>query len=108
MEKQRRKFITQLAGLSGLAAAPLIGRAATATSVKNIRLSSDSAGSRLVFDLDGPVDHKLFTLHNPERVVIDLKQTRLMNAGLIAPACRINMICVWYSTSKTNPSPAVF
>ncbi|HEY9052360.1 MAG TPA: N-acetylmuramoyl-L-alanine amidase [Gammaproteobacteria bacterium] len=83
MEKQRRKFITQLAGLSGLAAAPLIGRAATATSVKNIRLSSDSAGSRLVFDLDGPVDHKLFTLHNPERVVIDLKQTRLMNAGLI-------------------------
>lgn len=83
MEKQRRKFIAQLAGLSSLAAAPLIGRAATATSVKNIRLSSDSAGSRLVFDLDGPVDHKLFTLHNPERVVIDLKQTRLMNAGLI-------------------------
>jgi len=84
MEKQRRKFISQLAGLGGLAAAPVMGRAAsTAASVKNIRLSRSSDQTRIVFDLNGPVEHKLFTLHKPERVVIDLKQTRLLNAGLI-------------------------
>jgi N-acetylmuramoyl-L-alanine amidase len=84
MEKQRRKFISQLAGLGGLAAAPVMGQAGSAAaSVKNIRLSRYNNQTRIVFDLNGPVEHKLFTLHKPERVVIDLKQTRLLNAGLI-------------------------
>ncbi|HVK99332.1 MAG TPA: N-acetylmuramoyl-L-alanine amidase [Dongiaceae bacterium] len=30
--------------------------------------------TRLVFDLSGPVEHQLFTLQNPDRVVIDLIQ----------------------------------
>jgi N-acetylmuramoyl-L-alanine amidase len=84
MENDRRKFISQLAGLSGLAAAPLVGNAASkGVSVKDIRLSKNKGQTRLVFDLDGIVDHKLFSLHKPERVVIDLKQTQLVNSGLI-------------------------
>ena len=84
VEKQRRKFISQLAGIGGLAAAPVMGQAASApVSVKNIRLSSHNNQTRIVFDLNAPVEHKLFTLHKPERVVIDLKQTRLLNSGLI-------------------------
>ncbi|MCW9015291.1 MAG: N-acetylmuramoyl-L-alanine amidase [Gammaproteobacteria bacterium] len=84
MENQRRKFITQLAGIGGLAAAPFIGQAASAgAQVNNIRLSKNKGQTRLVFDLNGPIEHKLFALHKPERVVIDLKQTRLMNSGLL-------------------------
>ena len=84
MKKQRRQFFTQLAGIGSLAAAPMMGYAgAAAVKVKNIRLSRGDDQTRIVFDLDSPVQHKLFTLHKPERVVIDLKQTRLINSGLI-------------------------
>ena len=88
MEKQRRQFLTQLsaqlAGLGSLAAAPVLARAATRpVNVKNIRMSREPGKTRLVFDLDGPVKHSLFSLHKPERLVIDLKRTRLMNAGVL-------------------------
>ena len=83
MEKQRRKFISQLAGIGGLAAAPIVGRASSAVSVNNIRLSKNDNNTRIVFDLNGPVEYKLFSLHKPERIVLDLKQTRLLNSGLI-------------------------
>jgi len=78
MEKHRRKFFGQLAGITGLAAAPLSAYAG-AIKVNDVRLSHKNGYSRLVFDLNAPVSHKLFSLHNPERVVIDLKNTRLMN-----------------------------
>ena len=84
MIKHRRRFISQLAGLGGLAAVPLLGQAAsTSVRVKDIRLSQQDNNTRLVFDLNGPVDHKLFTLHKPERVVIDLKQTQLASSGIL-------------------------
>ena len=84
MKKHRRRFISQLAGLGGLAAVPLLGQAAsTSVRVKDIRLSQQDNNTRLVFDLNGPVDHKLFTLHKPERVVIDLKQTQLASSGIL-------------------------
>ncbi len=88
MEKQRRQFLSQLthrlAGLGALAAAPSLTQAAsTHTRIKNIRISREPDKTRLVFDLDGPVEHSLFTLHKPERLVIDIKQTRLMNAGVL-------------------------
>ena len=84
MENYRRKFISQLAGLSGLVATPMLGQAAARNiNVQDIRLSKNNDQTRVVFDLDSPVDHKLFTLHKPERVVIDLKSTRIKNLGLI-------------------------
>jgi len=87
MEKQRRKFLSQLtcqlAGLGSLAAAPALSRAAAAsTQVKNIRISRKPEKTRLVFDLDSTCDYNLFTMHNPERLVIDFKQTHLKNAGV--------------------------
>jgi N-acetylmuramoyl-L-alanine amidase len=46
---------------------------------------------RVVFDTNGPVQHQLFTLHNPERIVIDIPgaraksslKTKSVNTGLI-------------------------
>jgi len=88
MEKQRRQFLSQLtsqlAGISSLAAVPVLTNAASSyTQVQDIRISREPNKTRLVFDLDGSVDYSLFSMHKPERLVIDLKQTRLMNAGVL-------------------------
>jgi len=88
MEKQRRQFLSQLtrqlAGISSLAAVPVLTKAASSyTQVQDIRISREPNKTRLVFDLDGSVDYSLFSMHKPERLVIDLKQTRLMNAGVV-------------------------
>lgn len=49
---------------------------AFAASVEGLRLWRAPDSTRLVFDLSGPVDHKLFTLANPDRLVIDIDSTR--------------------------------
>ncbi|MBV0934100.1 N-acetylmuramoyl-L-alanine amidase [Marinobacterium weihaiense] len=56
---------------------------AQAGDIRNVRAWLAPDNTRLVFDLSGPVQHKLFTLANPDRVVIDIEQTRL-NASLDA------------------------
>ena len=43
-----------------------------AVTVEGIRLWRAPDHTRLVFDLSGEVEYKLFTLSNPERVVIDI------------------------------------
>lgn len=53
-----------------------------AAEVTDVRLSTEAERTRLVLDLDAPVDHKLFTLSNPDRVVLDLERTRLDTGGL--------------------------
>ncbi len=45
--------------------------------VRNVRAWLAPDNTRLVFDLSGPVEHKLFTLHNPDRVVIDIDDAKL-------------------------------
>jgi len=85
MRNNRRQFLKQLAGLGGVAtmsAVPFMANAAAATNVKDIRLSSHDGYVRLVFDLDKTVDHSIFTLKNPERIVLDLKNTK-MTHGMV-------------------------
>ncbi len=48
-----------------------------AAEVDGVRLWRAPDSTRLVFDLSGPVEHKLFTLKNPARVVIDITNTEL-------------------------------
>lgn len=63
-----------LATLIGLMSLP--GQAAS-VSVKNLRMWQAPDHTRLVFDLSGPLRHKVFTLHNPHRIVIDIEQASL-------------------------------
>jgi N-acetylmuramoyl-L-alanine amidase len=42
-----------------------------------VRLSPEAATTRLVFDSSGNVEHSLFVLSNPDRVVVDIKNARL-------------------------------
>ncbi|MBQ0718778.1 MAG: N-acetylmuramoyl-L-alanine amidase [Gammaproteobacteria bacterium] len=60
-----------------LAAAP----AATTTNVEGIRLWRAPDHTRLVLDLSAMVEHKVFPLENPERLVIDLKHAALATSS---------------------------
>ena len=48
-----------------------------AATVKKIRFWSEPDHTRLVFDLSDSVEYKMFTLSNPDRVVIDIAKSRL-------------------------------
>ncbi len=43
-------------------------------------MSVDGQTTRLVFDMEGPADYKLFALESPDRVVVDLSGTRALNS----------------------------
>jgi N-acetylmuramoyl-L-alanine amidase len=45
--------------------------------VQNLRLWRAPDHTRLVFDLSGPLEHRLFNLQDPERIVIDMDHARL-------------------------------
>jgi N-acetylmuramoyl-L-alanine amidase len=56
----------------------LLSNAAIAGStVENVRIWSESGKTRVVLDLSRSVDHNIFTLRGPDRIVIDLKDSRL-------------------------------
>lgn len=50
-----------------------------ADSVQGIRVSHDDRSARLVFDLNARADYNTFTLENPNRLVIDIKNFRQRN-----------------------------
>ena len=47
------------------------------TTVENIRIWSENGKTRVVLDLSTPAHHSIFTLRGPDRLVIDLKDSRL-------------------------------
>jgi len=56
-------------------------------SVEGLRVWRAPDHTRLVFDLSGPVAHKIFPLTNPNRLVIDISESQL-NANLAALALK--------------------
>ncbi|TGD73091.1 AMIN domain-containing protein [Mangrovimicrobium sediminis] len=55
----------------------LVAAAAQAVEVHDVRLWRAPDHTRVVFDLTGPAEHKLFVLENPTRIVLDIDGTRL-------------------------------
>jgi len=55
---------------------PLASVAAPFT-IENLRMWRAPDNTRLVFDLSGPIEHRLFTLARPDRVVLDLEKVQL-------------------------------
>ncbi|HEU4663982.1 MAG TPA: N-acetylmuramoyl-L-alanine amidase [Dokdonella sp.] len=70
-----------LAGLSGLAAH------AHAADIESLRVWAGPEYTRAVFDVSAPVDYKLFELAKPDRIVLDLRDSRLAD-GFSAPAAK--------------------
>lgn len=48
-----------------------------AADINSVRVWRAPDHTRLVFDLSGPVEHKLFALQGPDRLVIDIEQAQL-------------------------------
>lgn len=63
----------------------LIPISANAATVENIRIWAENDRTRVVLDLSDPADHRIFTLRAPDRLVVDLKSTRLANAMASLP-----------------------
>jgi len=64
--------------VKALCGALLLGHAtfaAAAATVNSIRVWSGPDSTRVVFELTAPVEHRVFTLSDPERLVIDLPAT---------------------------------
>ncbi len=51
--------------------------------VEGVRLWSSSESTRFVIDLAAPTEHRVFSLENPNRVVIDLADTVIPEASLL-------------------------
>lgn len=47
------------------------------TNIDGLRMWPAPDNTRLVFDTSAPVEHSLFTLQNPDRIVIDIKNAKL-------------------------------
>lgn len=47
------------------------------SNINGLRMWPAPDNTRLVFDISSPVQHNLFTLSNPERIVIDIQDARL-------------------------------
>ena len=62
-----------LVGLLSWPAAPLLA----ASTVENIRVWSENGKTRVVLDLSRPAKHSIFPLRGPDRLVVDLKDSRL-------------------------------
>jgi N-acetylmuramoyl-L-alanine amidase len=50
------------------------------TTVENIRIWAEGGKTRVVLDLSRPSQHNIFTLRNPDRLVVDLEQGRLASS----------------------------
>ena len=61
----------------GLACLMALSAPAAAVDVKGIRTWPAPDHTRIVLDVDRPVEYALFVLRDPDRVVIDLRDTRL-------------------------------
>jgi N-acetylmuramoyl-L-alanine amidase len=73
----RRQFLRRLLAVSGgVAGASAFGPvwAASNAQVLGLRFSAGEGFTRVVFDLSAPVQHNLFVLRDPHRVVVDLEQ----------------------------------
>jgi N-acetylmuramoyl-L-alanine amidase len=83
----RRLFLKQLGGLGTFVALTFNSKNALAkanSALTGVRVAqSTKEHTRVVFDLSSNIDHDLFTLSDPDRVVIDLKHVR-KSAALVS------------------------
>ncbi|GFM80994.1 N-acetylmuramoyl-L-alanine amidase [Pseudomonas cichorii] len=79
----RMRALVTVVGLLVMAVAV---EALAATQVRSVRLWRAPDNTRLVFDLSGPVQHSVFTLTSPDRLVIDINGATLAGPLNVATA----------------------
>lgn len=71
------RLVRILTGLILMLTLTFVQQAQAVTNVDNIRAWLAPDNIRLVFDLSSPVKHKVFMLDNPQRLVLDIEDTKL-------------------------------
>lgn len=71
--------------------------------VDGIRIRPDPEKTRLVFDLSGPVEHRLFKLDKPARLVIDINNTQLREANLPAEIAKLSITATPIAAVRFSP-----
>lgn len=79
--------LTLLRAACVLLATGLAGSCAFAAQVKALRVWASPDSTRAVFDVSGPLEYKLFELNNPDRIVLDIKNSTLAE-GVAAPPAK--------------------
>ncbi|HKI73562.1 MAG TPA: AMIN domain-containing protein, partial [Pseudomonadales bacterium] len=77
--QSRHPFLRVLVGLSALFCLALcsLPGLATETSIESVRVRPSPERTRMVFDLSQPVQHQIFSLSDPDRLVIDIDNAKL-------------------------------
>jgi len=78
------RWLLQMLGVGALVAASTL---TFATEIKNLQLTTTAEGTRAVFELNGPLDYKLFEIANPDRIVLDLRASSFAE-GFATPVGR--------------------
>ncbi len=73
---------------------------AARVSVDNMRMWQEPEKRQIVFDISGPLEYRLFTLQNPNRIVIDIDDARLR--GKLALANKNDEILAAIRTGKQD------
>jgi N-acetylmuramoyl-L-alanine amidase len=77
------KFQSRLSTVFALTLSAAVVQAAT--TVEDIRIWFEDGRTRLVLDLDRPAEHSIFTLRGPDRLVLDLKDSRIAESARKLP-----------------------
>jgi len=84
MQRRRSPWFLALAFLASWTclgvAVPALAAPAKTISVQDVRLWAGPDGTRVVLDLSEPVRHSITTLRNPDRVVVDIQNARLVKS----------------------------
>jgi len=78
------QWLLQMLGAGALVATSTVS---FATEIKNLQLTTTAEGTRAVFELNGPLDYKLFEIPNPDRIVLDLRASSFAE-GFATPVGR--------------------
>lgn len=77
----RRTKIMRLLGvitLTALLSLESITALAASADIKSVRVRQSPERTRIVFDLNNPVEHKIFSLSNPRRLVVDVTDAKFI------------------------------
>lgn len=80
----------------------LIAQAAQSATVNGVRVWRAPDHTRIVLDLDAPVQHTLTQMDNPERIVLDLPNSRLVGDISKLPLETTPVVAVRSSLSSNN------
>ena len=105
--QQRRKFVLKLAqsigALSAISYAPKIIANDKNALIKSLAIRNGNKKQHVVIELDRSVEHKLFTLSSPDRVVLDIQSAQPVGSLKLNPDRPKTLISkLRYATRNNN------